>query len=66
MYFHFRHNSYMSNELDLPNILLTENFLGLTGRALDSISRRSNALYNDGVFSATETSQNPIAWEAAN
>lgn len=49
----------------LPIILLTENFLGLTGRARDSISNFSKILYKFGEFSATETSQNPTLCEAA-
>lgn len=50
----------------LPIILVTENFRGLTGRARESINRRSNALYRAGEFSAHDTSQKPIPYDAAN
>lgn len=49
-----------------PIILQTENFLCFTGRPLESVSSRSNALYRLGVFSATDTSQKPIPCDAAN
>lgn len=51
--------------INVPIILLTENLRCLTGRPRESIRSRSKALYKLGVFSATETSQNPIACDAA-
>lgn len=51
--------------INVPIILLTENFLCLTGRARESISSFSKALYRFGEFSAADTSQNPIECAAA-
>lgn len=53
-------------QFDSPIILQTENLRCFTGRALESVSKRSNALYRLGVFSATDTSQKPIPCDAAN
>jgi hypothetical protein len=50
---------------DSPIILLTENFLGLAGLALESTNSRSKALYKAGLLSATDTSQKPTPCDAA-